>query len=230
MVATCARGLERLEAAFRDSPPDARARLFLARCDVRDEEDVAGFVEAAAERLGGLDALVNNAGTGVAGTFVETPVQVWREQLDVKVLSVVHTVRAALEYLYRSDAPRVVNISGVTAHVPHPGMVAVSSARAALGNLSRSLATELATAGVLVNTVNLGVFDTGRLRARYEQSDTTSTWEQWCRDEARHRSIPLGRVGLPEEVAPIVCFLASPRNTYVTGAEVDVAGGAGGYV
>ncbi|HEX5595383.1 MAG TPA: SDR family oxidoreductase [Micromonosporaceae bacterium] len=227
-VATCARNEAGLAELTRATSPAHRDQLVTQRVDVRDAPALRAAVAEAVARLGRLDGVVVNAGAGSPGRALATPPEVFAEQFDIKIRSALATVHAALDSLRRSDSGRVVVINGVTARAPEPEMAAVSASRAALLNLARSLAVELAPDRILVNAVNLGVILTGRQRARYAAAASTVPFEQWCGEEAARRGALLGRMGTPEEVAPIVALLLSPLSSYVTGAFIDVAGGGGG--
>jgi NAD(P)-dependent dehydrogenase (short-subunit alcohol dehydrogenase family) len=152
---------------------------------------------------------------------------VWIEQFTVKVHSVLNLVHAGLSWLDASDAASVVLVNGVTAHAPEADMAAVGAARAAVRNLSLTLTTELAPRRIRVNTVSLGAIVTDRQRARYAGSSATVPFEQWCEQEAQRRSIPLRRLGRPEEVVASVALLLSPRSAYTTGASLEISGGLG---
>ncbi|MFF7258230.1 SDR family oxidoreductase [Streptomyces microflavus] len=222
-VATCARNGERLAHAWAHQ----RDRLFLYTGDVRDEAAMAGFIRAAAGRFGGIDAVVANAGEGLPGSFTDATPEDWSAELDGKVLSVVLPVRAALPWLRRSDAGRVVLIGALIGREPEPTLVTASAARAAIANLARSMATELAADEILVNTVSLGIIDTERQQAVHAASGSVEAYQQWAAGCVRRRGVPLGRMGRPEEVAPVIALLASPLASYISGADVTVAGGAG---
>lgn len=223
-VATCARDERRLNEAMRGFDPD---RVLALGCDVRDRRGVESMVTTTVERFGRLDGLVNNAGHGRTGRLGELGDSEWREEIEAKLFGVLNPTRAALVHLARSDAARVVNISAVSAREPDAAMLAISAARAAVSNLSRSLAAELAEVRILVNTVAVGVIATSRHTERHQREAPELSFEAWAEREASRRGVALGRLGTPAEVARAIAFLVSPAASYITGASLDVAGGLG---
>ncbi len=113
---------------------------------------------------------------------------------------------------------------------PEPRLVTTSAARAGLLNLTKSMASEYAADGIRVNSVCLGLIDTGQWRRRYEAAGTGQSFAEWEREIAADRGIVLGRFGTADEVAAMVLTLLSPRASYVTGASLDVCGGVSRYV
>jgi NAD(P)-dependent dehydrogenase (short-subunit alcohol dehydrogenase family) len=188
---------------------------------------VTGEPRPSARHLGRIDAVVANAGEGAPGGFANTAPEQWQAVLESTVLGAVHPVRAALPWLRRSDAARVVLIGALIGREPEPALVTASAARAALASSARSMATELADDGILVNTASLGIIGTARQRAVHAAGDTGQPYEQWATEWVRRRGVPLDRMGRPEEVAPVIALLASPLASYISGAEVTVAGGTG---
>jgi NAD(P)-dependent dehydrogenase (short-subunit alcohol dehydrogenase family) len=180
--------------------------------------------------FGRLDAVVANAGEGTVGGVLETTSDEFDAQFSVKVHSVLHVVQAARPHLVQCDAPAVVVITGITAHAPDSDRAAVSTARAAVGNLVHLLARQLVVDGIRVNAVNLGAIATDPQRRQHEASGSEQDFEQWCAQEAARRKIPLGRMGRADEVAPTVALLVSSLSSYITGASVDVSGGPGARV
>jgi len=224
LIATCARDGNRLAKAMSDLgiPSD---RLHTTVADVRDIAQVEQFVEGALNQFGRIDGLVNNAGRSLMKGLRDTTAQDWRDELDLKFQGVLNTTSAALEALRATGAGAIVNINAVLSVQPEPALVATSAARAGVLNLSRSMASEYARDNIRVNSVCLGLIDTGQWLRRFEASRSSLTYEEWQGELAAERRIPLGRLGTADEVAALVVFLLSPRASYITGAAYDVSGG-----
>lgn len=231
-VATCARDLERLRSAtthLADANPD---RLHLAACDVTNADQVDEFVGGALDMFGSIDGLVNNAGQSLMKRFDETSDDEWMSEIQLKFGGVLHLVAATRSHLQASEAASIVNINAVLARQPEPRLAATSAARAGLLNLTRSLSIDLAAEGIRVNSVLLGLIDTGQWRRRFDAlpPEDGRTWEQWTAELAADRGIALGRLGIAAEVSFVVTMLLSPRASYVTGSSIDVSGGVARYV
>jgi NAD(P)-dependent dehydrogenase (short-subunit alcohol dehydrogenase family) len=193
------------------------------KADVSDDTSVAQAVASAAEQLGGLDVLVNNAGIGAQGTVEENPLEEWRRVLDVNLLGVVRTTRAALPHLRRSPHASIVNICSVAAAAGLPRRAAYSASKGAVLSLTLAMAADHVEQGIRVNCVNPGTADTpwvGRLLARAEDSESER--------RALEARQPMGRLVTPEEVAAAVLYLASPDAASVTGTALAVDGGMTG--
>lgn len=228
-VVTCGRRLDRLEKALADV--GARGdRVHAAACDVRKTGEVARLVAAGVRRFGGLDGVVNNAGQSRMKPLAEATLADFADELDLKFASVLNTTNAALPHLRASDAASIVTINAVLARQPETRLVTTAAARAGLLNLTKSMSVEYAAEGIRVNSVCLGLIDTGQWRRRYEASGCTRSYEEWERDLAADRGVALGRFGSADEVAAMVVTLLSPRASYVTGAALDVCGGVARYV
>ncbi|GAA2773287.1 SDR family NAD(P)-dependent oxidoreductase [Kitasatospora cinereorecta] len=191
--------------------------------DVADDASVRAAVEAAAGALGGIDILVNNAGIGAAGTVEDNPDEQWHRVLDVNVLGIVRTTRAALPHLRRSPAASVVNTCSIAATAGLPQRALYSASKGAVLSLTLAMAADHVREGIRVNCVNPGTVDTpwvGRLL------DTAP-------DPAAERAAlngrqPHGRLVTAEEVAAAVAYLASPAAGSVTGTALAVDGGMAG--
>lgn len=224
LVVTCARDGDRLRKATAElrAGPD---RLLTRACDVRDGVQVEELISAVGDRFGRLDGLVNNAGQSRMKPFAETTLEDWRDELDLKFSGLLVPTLAALPMLKMSDAPSIVNVNALLAVQPESRLISTSAARAGVLNLSKSLSVEWAADGIRVNSVCLGLIDTGQWARRYQESGSSLDYQAWQAELARDRRIPLGRLGRADEVANVVAFLLSPMSSYMTGAAVDVAGG-----
>ncbi|WND37421.1 SDR family oxidoreductase [Streptomyces sp. BB1-1-1] len=226
-VATCGRDADRLAKAAAGLGAGTD-RLYTGVCDVRDADAVRDFTERAADRLGGrLDGLVNNAGQSRMKSLDETTGDDWRDELELKFAGVLHPLAAARDHLRASDAAAIVNVNAVLAKQPETRLITTSAARAGILNLSASLARELAPEGIRVNSVCLGLVDTGQWTRRHAAADSGLGYEEWQAEIAADRGIALGRLGRAEEVAYAIVSLLSPRASYITGTSIDVCGGVG---
>jgi NAD(P)-dependent dehydrogenase (short-subunit alcohol dehydrogenase family) len=223
-VVTCARRVEVLQDSMKaiGAPDD---RLLAVACDVRDPEAVGGLLAAAEERFGGLDGLVNNAGESRMARLAEVSLADFRDEFELKFSGVLNTFTHALPLLVRSTAASVVNVNAVLAKQPEPRLVTTSAARAGLLNLTKTMALEYASQGIRVNSVCLGLIDTGQWRRRYEQSGSPLSFDEWSHALASDRAVALGRLGTADEVAAMIVMLLSPRASYVTASAIDVCGG-----
>ncbi|MFD3947988.1 SDR family oxidoreductase [Streptomyces sp. NPDC058579] len=225
-VATCGRDADRLDKAAAGLGA-GRDRLMTEVCDVRDRDAVARFVRRAAEEFGGVDGLVNNAGQSRMKGLDDATPEDWRDELELKFAGVLNPLHAARPYLTASDAASVVNINAVLSKQPETRLITTSAARAGILNLSKSLSIELAGDGIRVNSVCLGLIDTGQWTRRHAAAGTGESYEDWQAELAADRGIALGRLGRAEEVAYAVVTLLSPRASYITGTGIDVCGGVG---
>ena len=224
-VATCGRDADRLaQAAAR---LDGGDRLLTGVCDVRDADAVREFTERAADTFGSIDGLVNNAGQSRMKGLDDSTAEDWRDELELKFAGVLNPLHAARPHLAASDAASVVNVNAVLAKQPEPRLITTSAARAGILNLSKSLATELAPEGIRVNSVCLGLIDTGQWTRRHAAAASGLSYEDWQAELAADRGIALGRLGRADEVAYAIVALLSPRASYTTGTSIDVCGGVG---
>lgn len=227
-VIAAARNLQRLQQAVGELPgPGA---VHAVACDVVDRASVEAMVAEGVAVFGGVDGLVCNAGRSFMASITDTTDEQIREELELKVFGAWNVIRAAREHLAASDAASVVNVNAILARQPEARLAITSAARAALLNLTRTLSQELGPQRIRVNSVALGLIDTGQWRRRYEAADTAQSYEEWSADIAADRGIPLGRFGRAEEVAFPIVTLLSPLSSYCTGTTIDIGGGVSRYV
>lgn len=227
-LALCARDEPRLRAATAHLAKITD--VVTASCDVTHKPSVERFVSEAVDRLGGLDSVVCNAGRSLMSTLDETSDDEIRTEFDLKIFGALNVVRATRKALASSDSGSIVIVNAILSRQPESRLAITAAARAGLLNLSRSLANDLAAEHIRVNSVLLGLIDTGQWQRRYADSDTELDFEEWSADIAADRGISLGRFGTAEELAFPITTMLSPLSSYITGASLDVGGGVHRYV
>lgn len=187
--------------------------------DVTRAEDRSRAVESTVSAYGGLDILVNAAGIIGFGTIENTTLEAWQEMFDINVVSVFHLTQLALPHLIEKKG-NIVIVSSVTGLRSFPGVLAYCSSKSAVDQLTRCAALELAGKGVRINAVNPGVILSNLHRAGGLDEDAYRAFLE--HSKVTH---PLGRVGRPEEVADLICFVASESAGWITGATLPIDGG-----
>ncbi len=187
--------------------------------DVTREADIQRAVGRTVEAFGGLDVLVNAAGIIATGTIETTSLDDWDYMMNVNVRGPFYLMQCALPYLIERKG-NVVNVSSVTGTRAFPGILAYCVSKAAVDQLTRCAALELASKGVRVNAVNPGVVVTSLHRRGGMSAEEYAAFLE--HSKTTH---PLGRVGQPEEVAELIYFLASPRAGWITGISCPIDGG-----
>ena len=190
-------------------------RAEVRRLDLLDLPAATAVIDELADALGGLDVLVNNAGTGTSSPFLEFSLEDWRHDLDVDLTGAFLCAQTAARRMVEAgNGGRIVNVTSVHEHVPKPGLAAYCSAKGGLGLLTKVMALELAEHGITVNAVAPGEIATPMTGAEDVDPATLD-----------RPNIPVGRPGHADEIAAAIAFLASPEASYASGASFVVDGG-----
>lgn len=200
---------------------DLGGRALFVRCDVSKAAEVAEAFARVAERFGGTDVLVNNAGVQRYGSVTETEEALWDEVMSVNLKSAFLCARAALPSMQERGGGVIVNVASVQSFITQQRVAAYTTSKTALLGLTRSIAVDYAPA-VRCVAVCPGTVDTPMLRWAAEQSPEPE--EVYAEVRQMH---PLERIAEPEEVAGLIGFLASARAGFITGQAVRIDGGLG---
>ena len=207
------------EAAARATAVAVGERAVAHRLDVTDPVSWDAAVERVSGEWGRLDILVNNAGiAGRSAPATELSVDEWRQVIDLDLTGVFLGCRAALPTMTEAGYGRIVNIASIAGKEGNPNAVPYSAAKAGVIGLTKAIAKEVATKGILVNSVAPAVVETPILAQVSDEHIAYMT-----------SRIPMGRVGQPHEVAALVAFLCSDDLSFSTGAVYDISGGRATY-
>jgi NAD(P)-dependent dehydrogenase (short-subunit alcohol dehydrogenase family) len=193
--------------------------------DVGNRAAWQAAIEAIDKASGRLDILVNNAGISVGGTIENTTDENWRSHMAINLDGVFYGCQTALPLMKRSGQPgSIVNISSVITERPGSGLMAYAASKAAMTTLTKSVALHCAAQRypIRANTIHPGGIETPLLEATLNNAGVPreQAYERWS------KSHPMGRFGLPQEVAQAALWLASSASSFTTGAEIAVDGGA----
>jgi NAD(P)-dependent dehydrogenase (short-subunit alcohol dehydrogenase family) len=220
-VALCGRDAERLDAT-RASLEEAGGDVAAVAADVTRPDDIARFVEAALDRWGRIDGVVNNAGRSAAKPLVETTDEDFDGDLSLKLYAAARLCRLTMAHL-AVHGGSIVNVLAIGGKTPGAGSMPTSVSRAAGMALTKALSKEAGPSGVRVNAVLIGLVESGQWDRTAAASGASV--EQLYENMAKNSGIPLGRVGRAEEFADLVAFLLSPRAGYVSGTAINLDGG-----
>ena len=189
-------------------------------CNIGDRASVDDAVASAAEQLGGIDVVVNNAGVGAAGSIADNDDEEWLRVLNINVVGIARVSRAALPHLRKSGCPAIVNTASVAATHGLPQRALYSASKGAVAALTRAMAADHLPEGIRVNCVNPGTADTPWVSRLLDAAADPAAERQAL--EARQ---PHGRLVSADEVAASILFLADPANGSTSGTSLAVDGG-----
>jgi len=183
--------------------------------DVTQKKAVRQLVEATLQRWNRIDILVNNAGGAIRKPVLEMEESEWDQIVTLNLKSVFLCSQAVLPAMTKQRSGKIVNISSIYGFTGSDRRANYAAAKAGVLAFTKSLALEVARKGIGVNAIAPGLIATERVRGRYSDAE----WEKWV------SAFPMGRAGMPEEIARAALFLAQDENTYMTGQTVHVNGG-----
>lgn len=193
--------------------------------DVSVPEEAKNLVARVRQEMAAVDILLCNAGGPPPGPFAEHSAEAWQQALDLNLLSTIHLCRAALPEMRARRWGRIICIASVAAKQPSKGLILSTTARAGLLGFTKSLADEVAADGVTVNVLCPGYIETDRLRFLAEERGKRAGKTAGDMLAENASSVPMGRIGRPEEFAAAAAFLASEAASYITGTALSVDGG-----
>lgn len=191
--------------------------------DVSSAADMRRFVETAREKFGGVDILVNAAGIQTYGRVTETDDDLWDRTIDINLKGMFLAAREAIPAMRERGGGVIINVSSVQGLATQKGVAAYSTSKAGINALSRAIAVDHAHENIRCVAVCPASVDTPMLRHSADLFKGEGTVDETLADWGRMH--PLGRIAQPEEIAGVIAFLASPRASFVTGAEIKVDGG-----
>jgi 3-oxoacyl-[acyl-carrier protein] reductase len=191
--------------------------------DVTKADQIETFVNEVVREWGGVDILLNNAGTSAAASFEAVDDAAWQHDLELKLFSAVRCCRLCIPHMKKRGGGRIVNVTNLGAKTPAARGLPTSVSRAAGINLTKSLANEYAPDKILVNTICIGLVKSAQWERRAK-----GDLDAFYKDVAKR--VPLGRVGESSEFADLVAFLVSERAAFITGTAINFDGGMASVV
>lgn len=226
-LVVCSRDRQRIDAAAEAIRRDTGARVTALVADVSSGSEAKRLVDAAVAEYGGLEIVVHNAGGPPAGETLQMTDEQWHKAFEQNLLSFTRIVGAAAPEMKKAGYGRVVTIASSSIKQPIPNLALSNALRAGVWGIAKTLSRELAPHGILVNVIAPGRIDTERIAELDSVNAQKSGKTIEDVRKASVSSIPLGRLGRPEELANLVVFLASQSASYISGQAITVDGAAG---
>ena len=228
-VVIVARRQDVLDQATQEIMTATEGQVMAISADVTDPGAAKSIVEKTLNQYGRLDILVNNAGTSMAKSFEDVSHEDWEFDFELKVWGAVRLIQESIPQMRKVGGGRIINVTNLGGRTPGPSSMPTSISRAAGIAITKGLSKDLAKDNILVSTVCIGLIKSGQHQRRFDsrvQTDPGLSIDTFYDQLAEGRSVPLGRVGEPEEAGDVITFLASERASYLTGIAVNLDGGA----
>lgn len=226
-VVICGRNQESLAAAKAEITGETGAEVLALVGDLLNPEDIAGIATKTRSHFGTVHVLVNNAGGPPPGRFDTLSDSDWQAAFDLTLMSAIRLTNAVIPMMQAQKWGRIINLSSVSVRQPIDELMLSNSLRLAALGWAKTLSNQLAGDNILVNTVCTGWARTLRTEKLLEARAAKAAISIAEAESQITRSIPLGRIARPEEIADLVIYLASDQASYVTGAAIPVDGGLG---
>lgn len=231
-VAISARGAERLAETAKRIAAETGGVVEAVACDIAAPGEADRLLAEASKRLGPIQILVNNAGRAHAGGLVVASDADWEGMFNLKLMGMIRCCRAAVPQMQAEGWGRIVNMSSVGGVYPNPKLMVSHALSAAICNATRSIALDFAASGILANAIGIGAVATKNWeenmipKVRETRPDLRALPDDELVARLGAEMTPVGRFGQPQEIADLAAFLASARNSFVTGVTVEASGGA----
>lgn len=231
-VVICGRNLENLKIAKQKIQNCTGFEIDFFQCDTSIYEQVEYVVKEIYKKYNKIDILINNAGKAQAGGINETSHKDWKSMIDVKIYSLINTCKIISPIMKKNMWGRIVNVSSIGGIYPNPKLTISHGLSAAINNLTKSLALELAPFNILVNAIGVGAVRTKNWeenmlpKVRLTRKDLSDLNDEEIISKLGKELTPIGRFGKPLEIAQISAFLSSECNGFVTGSVIEASGGA----
>lgn len=203
---------EKISSLREELPSKENIRFFTV--DLSQKENVNNFCDSIIEEFGGISVVINNAGITQDSLFMRMSDSVWDKVFAINLDASMSIIRKFIRGMIKNKWGRIVNISSVVASTGNPGQSNYVASKGALNGLTKSLALEVATRGVTVNCISPGFIDTA-MTAKLNDDQRSKIIEK----------IPMGRMGVGDDISSLALFLASNESSYITGQNIHVNGG-----
>jgi NAD(P)-dependent dehydrogenase (short-subunit alcohol dehydrogenase family) len=224
-VAICSRTLTNQEELRRRIRKNLGVEIEICPADFSNPEDIKNFINSMAEKLGGVDILVNSVGSSMFGSFDQIPDEAWVKDINLKLLGTVRACRAVLPHMRKMGGGRIINVAGNSGKQPYNWHFPGGAANAALLNFTHALSQEVIKDKILVTAVCPGPVETRRLQKQLKS--LSEIWNMPLEQSKKsfYDDCPLKRAATPEEVGNLIAFLASTKASYIAGTAVTIDGG-----
>lgn len=225
-VVICSRNQVRLNSAQEEIQKAVNSRITAIQADLTNKEDIKSLVSQTVSDFGSIDILVNNAGGPPAGFFGDMTDETWFAGIELTLMSSVRLTREVLPLMRKQKWGRIINITSVSVKQPINELLLSNSLRLSVVGWAKTLANQVASEGILINNVCPGWTRTERVVEIFDGRAASQGITAEAVEKSITSTIPMGRLGKPEELANLVTFLASEKASYITGTSIQVDGGS----